>query len=276
MPGRTKHLDALPLLRIGRRILAVETVNPYRLAFVEIARRLLWDIDPESWRSRAKMNALRNRYAGKKAVILCNGPSLNRVNFDSLKGTYCFGLNKINLLFSRTDFRPSCIVAVNLLVIEQEEEFFNASEIPLFLNSVARLSVRPSKDRIFFPLTSTLKFARDCSISLHSGATVTFVAMQLAYHMGFSEVALVGCDHHFETSGPPNKRVMGGAVDMNHFDPSYFANQIWQLADLAGSEVCYRMALAAYERAGRRLINATDGGRLEILPRMLLRDFLDS
>ncbi|WP_277882134.1 hypothetical protein [Oculatella sp. FACHB-28] len=41
-----------------------------------------------------------------------------------LKGTYTFGLNKINLLFEYSEFRPSCIVSVNSFVVEQNAEFY--------------------------------------------------------------------------------------------------------------------------------------------------------
>ena len=42
------------------------------------------------------------------------------------------------------------------------------------------------------------------------------------------------------------------------------------------SEISYRMADRVFRASGRRLVNATDGGRLEILPRMALTDFLAS
>jgi hypothetical protein len=272
----SQSLDASPLVRAGRRVLQSQTVNPYRIALVEIVRRLHWDMQGESWRSRAKMKALKNAYRGGKAIILCNGPSLNRVDFSLLEGTYSFGLNKIDLLFPRMAFRPSCIVASNLLVIEQRRDFYNQTDIPLFLHSLATSIIASAPNRIFIPATATnRRFAYDCSMSLYIGHTVTFVAIQLAYHMGFSAVALVGCDHHYETEGPANQRVRAGAVDSNHFDPAYFSNEMWQLPDLAESENVYRMANDAFERGGRRLVNATDGGRLEVLPRMSLRAFLD-
>jgi len=110
------------------------TINPYRSAADLILFRILWDIHPYSWVSRKRIKTWKDRYSGKKAVILCNGPSLNRVNFDDLSssGVFTFGLNKINLLFKRTDFRPSVIVAVNPHVIEQNSEFYNKTHIPLF------------------------------------------------------------------------------------------------------------------------------------------------
>ena len=254
-----------------------EAVNPYRIAATEAVRRLLWDVKPESWRSRARLKRLKNLHAGKKAVILCNGPSLKKSNLDLLSGVYCFGLNKIHLLFDETPFRPSCIVAANQLVISQTADVYNATEIPLFLHYYGVSKVASAPNRIFFPVTRySRKFARDCSISLYAGNTVTFVAMQLAFHMGFSKVALIGCDHYFETKGRPNARVLGGAVDPNHFHPDYFAGMPWELPDLFESEISYQMAYNAFQDAGRQLVNATEGGKLELLPRMSLEAFLRS
>jgi hypothetical protein len=98
-----------------------DTINPYRSAANLILFRLMWDLHPYSWVSRKRLKIWKNRFRELKAVILCNGPTLNKVNFDDLSasGMFTFGLNKINLLFKRTDFRPSAIVAVNPHVIEQ-------------------------------------------------------------------------------------------------------------------------------------------------------------
>ena len=103
------------------------TINPYRLAALTILSRLKWDLHWYSWVSRSRIKAWRDRHSGHKAVILCNGPSLNKVDFKILKecGIFTFGLNKINLLFKKVDFRPSVIVAVNPHVIEQNSDFFN-------------------------------------------------------------------------------------------------------------------------------------------------------
>lgn len=252
-----------------------EKLNPYLTAGADVWRRLVWDVRLEAWRSRAKLKKIKDRYTGQTAVILCNGPSLNRTNFDLLKGVYTFGLNKIHLLFPRTDFRPSSIVAVNRHVIEQAAEFYNKTDIPLFLAAPGLQKIRTSSSRIFLHTTDARRrFSRDCSISLYEGHTVTFVAMQLAFHLGFHRVALVGCDHNFAAKGPANKLVQGGSSDPDHFDPNYFAGVPWQLPDLFESEVGYKLALDAYIASGRSLVNATDGGKLELLPRQTLAEFL--
>jgi hypothetical protein len=235
-----------------------------------------WDIKPEAWRSRKKLKELKNHHRSKKAVILCNGPSLNKTDFSLLEDVYTFGLNKINLLFDRTSYRPSYIVSVNKLVIEQNADFFNSTEIPLFLDSKGAQFVDKKESITFLHSTGYRGFANDCSISIDQGHTVTYVALQLAFHMGFSEVALIGCDHNFATKGPANKTVVSGESDPNHFDRNYFSGgQKWQLPDLFESEISYKMANDAYEADNRQIFNATEGSELKIFPEKSLDDFLN-
>lgn len=250
-------------------------INPYRIALRFIRNRLKWDLNPVARSSRKKLREWHNRYGGKKAVILCNGPSLLKSDLELLKGTFTFGLNKINLLFDKSAFRPSCIVAVNKHVIEQNREFFNTTATPLFIDSAAlQLGVANAAHVHFLHSINHRRFARDCSLSIYQGYTVTYVALQLAFHMGFSDVALIGADHYFSTPGKPNQTVNSGAKDPNHFDPNYFAGGVpWQLPDLAESELSYIMARDTFTAFGRRVVNATEGGHLEIFERQALGEF---
>jgi hypothetical protein len=258
-----------------------ERINPYRMAAGFIVDRLKWDLHPYSWSSRRKIRRWKNLHQGEKAVIFCNGPSLNKVDFKLFEhaNVFTFGLNKINLLFDNNTFRPSVIVAVNPFVIKQNAKFYNATDIPLFLNSPGTKWVKLNNNVTFLhsALGKERQFARDCALSIYQGYTVTYVAMQLAFHMGFQQVALVGCDHSFTSKGPGGKTVKGGASDPNHFHPKYFADGVeWQLPDLAGSEIHYEIAKEIYEQFNREIFNCTDGGKLEVFPRKSLKDFLQS
>lgn len=251
------------------------TNNPYIHAAKLLVRRIPWDLQAESWRSRGRLNKLRNRHLGRKAVVLCNGPSLLKSDLSLLQQTYTFGLNKINLLFDKSAFRPSCIVAVNPLVLEQNADFFRSTDIPTFLDYRAKKLVGRTDQVTYLHSTSHRDFSKDCSISIYMGATVTYVALQLAFHMGFEQVALIGADHSFATSGPANKAVVAGDRDDSHFDPNYFAGGVkWQLPDLFESEVVYTMAKNMFEAHDRRIVNASEGGHLEIFPRVPLGEFV--
>ncbi|MCI0892682.1 MAG: hypothetical protein J4N65_09025, partial [Chloroflexi bacterium] len=101
------------------------------------------------------------------------------------------------------------------------------------------------------------------------GGTVTYVALQAAYWMGFQEVILVGVDHRYSTAGPANAMVVSQSDDPDHFDPEYFGRGFrWQLPDLEASERSYRLARAAFEADGRRIVDATVGGQLEVFPKI--------
>ena len=252
-----------------------ETLNPYRQAASLAWRRLRWDLDPVSWASRRRLRAWRDRHAGERTVIVCNGPSLLRSDLGLLEGVFTFGLNKINLLFERSAFRPSCIVSINPHVIEQNAEFLNETSIPLFLDSVGRPWVQHRPGAVFLHSSHMEGFARDCSVSVMQSGTVTYVAMQLAYHMGFRRVALIGADHDFTRRGEPNSVAVAETTDRDHFDPRYFSvGMKWQLPDLEESERGYVRAREVFEQAGGSIVNATAGGKLEVFERVDLADFV--
>ncbi len=261
-----------------------EVISPYKDLIMDVGRpvkwlltRLLWDIRPVAWTSHKMLGELKDSHKGQKAVILCNGPSLLETDFELLQDVYTFGLNKINLLFDKKNFKPSFIVAVNRLVMEQNAEFYKQTPIPLFLDSYGVKYVGYKKNITYLHSVGKQSFARDCSGSIFQGGTVTYVALQLAYHMGFREIALVGCDHNFATPGPANKTVVSGETDASHFDPNYFSGGMkWQLPDLVQSEIAYTLAREVFEASGGMIVNSTIGGKLEIFPRIALKEFLNS
>jgi hypothetical protein len=256
-------------------LLQSKTSNPYRYAAEAILNRMKWDLNPESWRSRKLLQKLNDKNTGEKAVIICNGPSLLKANLSLLDNVFTFGLNKINLLFDSSNFRPSCITAINSYVIDQNKDFYNKTDIPLFINGQCSSLVKSRKDVVFLHLDQRPKFASDCSISMFHGHTVTYTAMQIAYHMGFSDVALIGCDHNFVSKGAANSLVISKERDENHFHPAYFSGGVqWQLPDLVNSEKAYWLAKNMYEANNRKIVNCTDGGDLDIFERSNLEQWL--
>jgi hypothetical protein len=252
-------------------------LNPYRVALRLMLNRLSWDLSITSWRQRRRLESLHNKYQGQKAIILCNGPSLRDVDFTALDGIYTFGLNKINLMFRESDFRPSCIVAVNPFVIEQNAAFYAAADLPLFLDRYAvKCGIKDRGQSVFLDSCDFPYFSRDCSLSVFQGFTVTYVALQLAYHMGFTRVALVGCDHNYgNSSGLPNSITQNPSTNAAHFCGDYFASgQPWQLPDLKASELYYDVARRCFEDEGRKVVNASSSTKLDIFALQRLEDFI--
>ncbi|MFC1583467.1 6-hydroxymethylpterin diphosphokinase MptE-like protein [Candidatus Neomarinimicrobiota bacterium] len=255
------------------------TINPYRHAVKLVFDRLMWDLNWKSWVSRRRLVHLKDQHNGAKAVIICNGPSLNKVDFSVLESAniFTFGLNKINLLFDRTSFRPSCICAMDRHPLDQNLVFYNQTLIPLFINSSHHRRIKFRKNVTFLNFSeSQRKFARDCSVSMNQGYTITFAAMQLAFHMGFKMVGLIGCDHNFLTKGPPTSTIAAEETDPDHFHPDYFSNGVeWHLPDMHSMDVHYELARDTYLRYDRRIYNCTAGGKLEVFERRGLSEFLE-
>jgi len=226
-------------------------------------------LHPWRWASNQRLQKFQNRYAGQRCFIIGNGPSLKNTDMRLLKNEYTFGMNRIFLMFPELGFKTSFLVSVNDLVIEQSIDDFLGVEIPLFVSWRARKWLPPAENRHYLYTTYTgRKFARDVTLRLWEGATVTYTCLQLAFFMGFSKVILIGVDHSFATKGKPNETIVSQGDDPNHFHPKYFGKGFkWQLPDLDTSEVGYLMARQAYQDAGREIIDATVGGKLTIFPK---------
>src|SRR5690606_12093872 len=117
------------------------------------------------------------------------------------------------------------------------------------------------------------RFSFDPADAIWQGATVTYVALQMAFHLGFTDVVLFGVDHHYDRAGQPNKLVTSGEPDPDHFAENYFGEGVrWQLPDLSQSELAYRFAKLAFEQEGRRVRDATINGKLDVFPKVRLAD----
>ena len=216
--------------------------------------------------SIARLSQYHNIHQGKRCFVIGNGPSLKKMDLSLLKGEFTFGMNRIYLLFPELGFPTTYYVSINSLVIEQCARDIEDLAIPKFLSWRSQKLIRMTSDMMFLYTTYTgRKFAKDVRHRLWEGATVTYVALQLAFFMGFQQVILIGVDHSFASKGKPNTTVVSQGDDPDHFNPGYFGKGFrWQLPDLETSEVAYRIAKDVYEQDGREILDATIGGKLEV------------
>lgn len=259
--------------RTAKDILPAPVQNVLRESWDALGRAKLWPSAAlHPWRrdSREKLNRFKDIHRGERCFIIGNGPSLQRTDLSQLKNEYTFGMNRFFLAFPELGFRTSYFLSINDLVIEQSASDFQALEMPLFVSWRSRRWLRPDTNLHFLFTTYTgPKFARDIRGRLWEGATVTYVALQIAFYMGFQQAILIGVDHSFSTKGEPNKTVVSEGEDKDHFHPAYFGKGFrWQLPDLETSERSYSLARRVYNEAGREVIDATVGGKLTIFPKI--------
>lgn len=248
------------------------------------------------WRRESirRLAALKDVHKGKRAFIIGNGPSLKQTNTSKLKNEITFGMNRIYLAFPEWGFTTSYLCVTNDLVVEQFVDDISALPIPKFIAwrshrhfkaqfSNSQFSNSPIPESPASSLQSPIsslptfvyttytgpKFSTDVRWRVWEGATVTNLALQLAFHMGIEKAILIGVDHNFADKGEANKTIVSQGDDANHFMPNYFGKGVkWQLPDLDTSEIGYALARDAYLKAGREVVDATIGGKLKIFPKV--------
>ena len=242
------------------------------------------------WRRESirRLAALKDVHKGKRAFIIGNGPSLKQTDTSKLKNEITFGMNRIYLAFPEWGFTTSYLCVTNDLVVEQFVDDINGLTIPKFIawrshphfkaqfsnspildSSVSSLQSPVSLPTFIYTTYTGPRFARDVRGRVWEGATVTNLALQLAFHMGIEKAILIGVDHNFADKGEANKTIVSQGDDPNHFMPNYFGKGVkWQLPDLDTSEIGYALARDAYRKAGREVVDATVGGKLTIFPKV--------
>jgi len=214
-----------------------------------------------------------NLHRGQSCVLVCNGPSLNRMDLGFLRDRTVIGLNKIHLGLDRFGFQPRYLVAVNARVVEQAGPAMAALPAVKFIGARAKAHLPEGPDIFHVPvLNPPVTFSRDICQGVREGGTVTHAALQIAFYMGFAEVAIIGMDHRFIYDGTPHEPRLMAGPDPNHFSPDYFRGQVWDNPDLARSEASYTVAQQVYEAEGRRIVDATPDGACTVFDKVDYRD----
>lgn len=261
----------MSIFRKAARGILGTLLKPDSLEYIhdlEVGRKL--QADPAFHESMERLSAFKDKHRGERCFIIGNGPSLNKMDLSYLKDEITFGVNKIYLLFDKLGFSTTYYVSINGLVIEQCAADIEKIKCPKFIKWEHRGYFPSAPETIFLRSRGVPGFYPDPDKEgLWEGGTVTYVNMQLAYFMGFSKVILIGVDHSFKNTDSPNKVVISEGDDTDHFDPDYFGKGFkWQLPDLETSEKAYRLAKEVYESSGRSIVDATQGGKLDIFEKV--------
>ena len=263
-----------PMSRVARRLLTApqRTAIAGRLRQIAQARHRL---APGYAENRRRLAAMRDSRRGETCVIIGNGPSMRGFDLDRLAGIPCFALNRGYLMWQGLARQPDFLVAVNDLVLHQFSDEIAATGLQRFVPWDFHRAFDTVPGTHFIETQWRPRFHRDITTGTWLGATVTFSALQIAYHLGFSRVVLIGVDHSFRFEGMPNGKLIATGDDPNHFDPRYFSGGAeWHAPDLSLSEVAYGMANDAFRADGRVILDATARGQLRVFPRLPLDEAL--
>jgi GT2 family glycosyltransferase len=251
-----------------------QDIDPASTWVVEEAPRTTFD--------SLEMASFRGRHRGERVVIIGNGPSLNELDLTRLKGENTIAVNAI--FYAEMGFDPTYYVVEDTAVMRDNLEAVVGYQAGhKFFPSIYREMVGEHDDVTYFMMNRGFyeprspdfcipRFSFDPGQRIYSGQSVTIINLQIAYHLGFEEVVLIGMD--FSYTVPPEAQVDGDVItsagpDPNHFHPDYFgAGKVWKDPKLDRVLANYALAKGIFEADGRRIVNATAGGRLELFERV--------
>lgn len=234
---------------------------------------------------RPRLAALRDRHKGRRVFILGNGPSLGRVDLNALAGEVTLGVNSLFLAFPETRFRPTYYVVEDHLVAEDRAAEINA--LPPGITRLFPINLAYALDEgpevIWFDhrprpgYPATFDVSLDALKHTYAGCTVAFTCIQLAVHLGAREIILLGVDLNYRLPADVTREdTYGSGVgvldmasdDPNHFHPDYFGKgKRWHDPQVENMGRALAQARDVLGAMGARLINATPGGRLDLVPR---------
>jgi hypothetical protein len=198
-----------------------------------------------------------------------------------MKDDFVFASNSFFLKFNELEFKPQFLTVEDHLVAEDNRiKFQELKGIIKFFPFDLRKTLRKDKDTVYvnlkraavhhtsdkFPL-----FNCDCEKYFYWGGTVLYMSLQLAAHMGFTKIYLLGVDLSYQI--PDDALIQGSVItsqsdDPNHFNGEYFGKgKRWHLPEVDRMQRAFDHANKAICEKGSVLYNVTIGGNLKNVPR---------
>jgi hypothetical protein len=228
-----------------------------------------------------------NLYAGRRAVVIGNGPSLKTADLEKLHDVVTFASNKIYLAFEEVTWRPTVYTVCDSLLAEDNCAAILAADFSkshILHSRVVLKYLRNQRGARFYEYRGYLPdwkpgqpaALRECITGglFGGGYSVVIDQVQLAYAMGCSEVILIGVDFSYGGNlAQTGKTCSSGNVvetdgTRNHFHPRYYRAGDRHTVPKINEQIhAHRFCREAFESAGRCLINASRQTALTVLLR---------
>ena len=232
------------------------------------------------------MAKIRNTHLGESCFIIGNGPSLTVEDLDTLhrKGIDTFGVNRIYQIFSQTEWRPTYYVSTDYVMIRDKLDEVN--KIPakvkfIPLQNRYYLGIRVKGAKHFFRNDRREKdqpegFSLDCTDQVNIRGTVTIACMQLAMHLGYKYIYLLGIDHNFDKIITADGEVIIDPSVKNYFVEGYDDDVASEVThDLGNTTRAYYDVRRFINKTDVKIYNATRKTKLEAFEHVTFEEALE-
>lgn len=224
--------------------------------------------------------AYQGKYAGWRCFLIGNGPSLRADDLARLHaaGEITFAFNRVYNIFDQTPWRPTFYISQDEKMLGGCVDAVNAAEmgikfIPAQLKWWHDLHIRDAVHFNMFPQPAEdpaqFRFSDDIAHGIYNSATGMYTAAQMAAYMGFSEIYMIGVDHHFRVSQDAQGQIVVDNTVKDYFTDKYNEDQDkLYIPNTERSTLTYVAMNDHCSRRGIQVYNATRGGKLEVFPRV--------
>lgn len=232
------------------------------------------------------MAKLRNTHPGESCFIIGNGPSLTVEDLSALhaKGIATFAVNRIYQIFPQTDWRPTYYVSTDHVMIR--DKLSEVDQIPakikfIPLQNKYYLGIKVKGATHFFRNDLREKdqpegFSLDCTEQVNMRGTVTIACMQLAMHMGYKHIYLLGIDHNFDKIITEQGEVIIDPSVKNYFIEGYDADVASEVThNLGNTTRAYYDVRRFIDKTDVRIYNASRQTKLEAFERVTFEEALE-
>ena len=222
----------------------------------------------------------KNQYVGRRCFFIGNGPSLRAEDLTKLQenGEVTFAFNRIYNIFDQTKWRPTFYISQDekmlsgcikeVCDLQAKEKFipiqlkwWNGIKIPRAIYFNMRPQNVDDPDRF--------AFSDDCAREIFNATTCMYTAAQLAAYMRFSEIYLIGVDHHFQISQNNQGEIIVDNSVKDYFTDKYNEDKDkLYIPNTERSTLTYEAMKRHCDARSVRVFNATRGGKLEVFPRV--------
>jgi hypothetical protein len=222
---------------------------------------------------RAELDKFKNKHTGQVGYLIGSGPSVRVDDLEKLNGRITFCFNRFHLAYDMMLFRPMYTVSADFGMIRDfGSQIVSGSEGTVFLAYVTRPGITGDFTWIGAKYKAPpLVFSKKIYHHAVVGGSSLVVALQLGYFMGIKYFVLYGVDHDFKyktVENPTDNHYCTAVGDDNHFIKNYRSGKPWCPPQVEAIEKSLRWADRFLRKRGGWILNATRGGKLEILERI--------
>lgn len=231
---------------------------------------------------------LKDSCKGKRCFIIATGPSVSEEDIRKLKNEILIGVNSSITLCKSCDITLDYYLASDPGIMEIFEHELNTCQAKYKFHEYSWLKYKekisykafyystyakgiwwyPSKDSGYKTTMRHIEIPKDFSKGFCISRTISFIAMQLAILLGFSEIYLYGFDHSYAHKGHFNE---DNYAALKNYDTT---NDKKNECFFYHSQICYEVMKKYCNENGIAIYNATRGGHLEVFPRINFDDIV--